>query len=437
MSRFVKNFWDCPYCDARGIGGDIDTCPKCGKTRGPEVKFYLPEQITYVSAPIEKGPDWLCPFCDSYNPHSANQCKHCGASKGDAKTYFDVLREQGRTPDLKNPSQEKSGRLPRGESGHRSISDGESYSEPRHDVGLDDLHGGTRRTESHVDAGNDAPYHSTAGKESYYSRTSSGSSPKPVSRHNSYYCGSYFDSRGSTETIQAENMTRLFIILALIASFILIVAVCLPKTKTITVARMSWAREIDIEENRLVNDSGWSVPSDAVEITYTSWEIHHYDSVLDHYETVTEEKSRQVQDGYDVSYSYHDLGNGYSEEIEHRTPRYRTEYYTETHTVPVYRDEPVYRTKYHYTIWRYVYDHTETTSGESVGVETSTPEWPSYQFVGDQREGARHESYIITCYDKNGKPVQYKTTLAIWTQMSPDRSYTVKISMGCITEIVN
>lgn len=222
------------------------------------------------------------------------------------------------------------------------------------------------------------------------------------------------------------------IIAAIILLAIVIVGIAaIPRYKTLTVEAKSWKREIVIETNTLVKEDDWSVPKDAVEVLYTRREIHHYDHVIDHYKTVTEQKSRQVQDGYDITYTYRDLGNGFAEQVEHRTPKYRTEYYTESHEEPVYRDDPVYRTKYYYTIWRYIYDHTVTTSG----TEKEDPYWGSYTFVGDQREGGRTENYQLTYLRKNREKTAHIKDIDMWYQLEVGKTYHVKMSFNSIIEI--
>ena len=224
------------------------------------------------------------------------------------------------------------------------------------------------------------------------------------------------------------------IVIAILAIFLGIIL--WPKSKVITVNRTDWSRSIQIEQNTLVEENDWSLPADAVELLYTRQEIHHYDHVLDHYETVTEYKTREVFDGYDTYYTYNDLGNGYAERVEHQTPKYRTESYTETHEEPVYRDEPVYRTKYYYTIWRYKYHHSVTVSDYSDITHTVEPYWPKYQLSNKQRVGARIENYSITCTKKGKKEKTYTCNYDIWSQMIPGNSYKVNTAFGRITKII-
>ena len=68
-----------------------------------------------------------------------------------------------------------------------------------------------------------------------------------------------------------------------------------PKIKNVTIDDLDWERTIDIEEVVTHNESDWSLPDDA-RLQYTKSEIQSYKDVLDHYETVTETKTRSVID---------------------------------------------------------------------------------------------------------------------------------------------
>ena len=62
-------------------------------------------------------------------------------------------------------------------------------------------------------------------------------------------------------------------------------------------------------------------------------ENSEYEYVLDHYEEVEVQRSRQVYDHDE--YTMRDKGDGTYEEVSH--PVYRTEYYTEVEQRPVYK----------------------------------------------------------------------------------------------------
>ena len=189
-------------------------------------------------------------------------------------------------------------------------------------------------------------------------------------------------------------------IAAIVAAVLFLIWLFVPVSRVTTVDGFRWERTIDIEKFTLLHESGWSVPSGG-RVTRTAQEVHHYDQVLDHYETKTRQVSERVLDGYDTS--YRDLGNGQAEAVQ--TPRYRTEYHTETYQEPVYRQEPVYQTKYYYDIDKWVYDHKLTTSGKDQDpywAETDLPQSVSSPAYGDERQGERHEKYTVIITDKKG-----------------------------------
>ncbi len=95
MPRYkIEALWDCIFCDSKGIGGSNQSCPNCGKTRGKDVKFYLPENISFENrvkdeSKVSEEADWYCEFCDSLNNSRWKKCANCGTSKGESKrNYF-------------------------------------------------------------------------------------------------------------------------------------------------------------------------------------------------------------------------------------------------------------------------------------------------------------------------------------------------------------
>jgi hypothetical protein len=101
--------WDCPACGRRRNRGPLAHCPGCGRPRGPEVRFYLPEDAREVTdqTAIERarrGPDWSCAFCQGDNPADAPFCGNCGASRGDGTAReVQVLPNQPPAPPSPQP----------------------------------------------------------------------------------------------------------------------------------------------------------------------------------------------------------------------------------------------------------------------------------------------------------------------------------------------
>ena len=176
------------------------------------------------------------------------------------------------------------------------------------------------------------------------------------------------------------------------------------------VTDISWIRNINIEENRMFSESGWSLPAGA-EQTGTKREIHHYDSVLDHYEDVEVRRSREVFDHNETTLE--DNGNGTFREVSH--PVYKTEYYTETEKRPVYRQVPRYQTKYYYNIWRW----TSSRDVTATGTDHNTA-WPVPELAENEREGARTEYYRFTVEhtEKKSDPTTYSLAESDWMQIN-------------------
>ena len=111
MSKLVMGYWDCPFCGAKGVRGDVVNCPSCGRARG-DVQFYVKdytegeflredelnkfEQLDEEKAKtFSDKPDWYCSFCNSRNTDNAQFCGNCGASRKDSESnYFQMLEKK-------------------------------------------------------------------------------------------------------------------------------------------------------------------------------------------------------------------------------------------------------------------------------------------------------------------------------------------------------
>ena len=182
------------------------------------------------------------------------------------------------------------------------------------------------------------------------------------------------------------------------------------------ITALNWIRNINVEENRMFSESGWTMPASA-EQTDARNEIHHYDRVLDHYESVDVQRSRQVIDHYETYYTYDDNGNGTFTEVAHERPVYTTEYYTETVEQPVYVQVPRYQTKYYYNIWRWTPSRDVTASGED-----QNPSWPEVTLGENEREGQRSERYTFTVESqkKAGETAVYALSESDWMNLRID-----------------
>lgn len=215
-------------------------------------------------------------------------------------------------------------------------------------------------------------------------------------------------SKIETPSFQIKRKENLFLAVLGISIITFFLFLFWPIKEQVTVTGHSWERNISIEEERTVKEDGWSVPSGG-RIYDEQREIRSYKNVVDHYETVVEQKSRRVIDHYDTSYSYKDNGNGTFTPVKEKTPVYKTEYYTETKQKPVYRQEPVYDTKYYYEIekWFIVDNYLSSGNGKE-------PYWNENYILGEkERDIMRSEYYYIHYDNEKSQQVNYEKWSAI------------------------
>lgn len=258
--------------------------------------------------------------------------------------------------------------------------------------------------------------------------------------------GSYFDNRAEEEKKAAaekaekrkeqieqakaarKKSLRIFAAVAA-ALLLLIILISMPKTKNATVTELRWERSCSVEVCKNVTESAWSLPPDGTLVS-SQPALHHYEQILDHYEDVQQTRSREVLSGYDESVTYVDNGDGTFSEQTVQTPVYTTEYYTETVSEPVYRQEPVFATQYTYTVDRWFYDRTETASGDSA------PYWPEIELSEGERIGEQNERYILVAETKNGRSYTLWLQEQLWENCSVGDSIKLSVS-GSSAEIVH
>lgn len=346
MGKILVGCWDCDYCGADRISGEIKICPNCGKPRGKDITFYMAGPKNYVKDPeqVNKNADWLCPYCNTLNPDDNKFCTACGAAREESELDYFESKEKDKEREEKREED-------------------------------------ARKEEAH------------------------------------------YTSAASAKASGAGK-SRLPLFIGLFIALGLLIYLMMPKTKGMHVDSKTWERSISIERYQAVKESGWSLPNDAWDVTSRE-EVYAYEHILDHYETRTREVSEQVLDGYDIETEYKDLGNGYFEEVEHKVPRYRTEYHTETYEEPVYIDVPVFRKKYYYSIMKWLYDRDETTSGAD-----NEPYYASLTLSDTEREAGRTEQYWILSGNK-----RYRISYDLWQQIKTGSDIKATVNGGEIIEL--
>jgi hypothetical protein len=375
-------------------------------------KNYVDDEIAKT---VNRNPDWYCSYCDALNSDDVHECHICGSSREDSEqNYFE------RRAEIEARRAEK----------EKLIEDASGKTDERSQMSQE-----SRYKEAGYSASN---YNSYNHEESSYRSSSSYDNKQSCDNTSNERDENSSSSRNRPSLENAFNNINwggVFKvgtgILATIMLILLLVGIFAPKIQEVTIKDFSWERSISIEEYVTVDRDGWSLPADG-RLKYSQQEIKGYTQVIDHYETKTRTYTEEVFDHYEEYISgYRDLGNGYFEEITSKRPVYRTETRTETYEEPVYRDEPIYATKYYYEIdvWQYAFSHN--TSGND-----QNPYWKEFTLKDLQREGNRFQTYYITVVNDEGEVDKYHFDYETWKSLNKGDVVTIKTTIFGGAELV-
>ena len=432
MKREVWGYWQCPYCKTV-VHGKFRSCRNCGSAIPNNIK-YLPPNHPLVQEALRNHPEldedgdetdniidekgntvelvdtneindetnWICRYCGYQNFDNQEYCQGCGSPKSE-EDYFDYHGG-------KRFKQKKNQYVSSDDNSDSQHSDGMSPCNRLSPI-TDSLKKSTPKRES-------SDYTSSSPKSESPQKTVNTDTSKEKENN------TYKESSLREETERRNNLTKIKkgftfnsanfdllkkagLTIGAILGVIFLIWLFFPITREAIITGFSWQRSIDVEEYTLCHENGWSVPSGA-KITSKKQEIHHYDRVLDHYETKTRQVAYQEFDGYDTEYI--DKGNGQFQMVQ--TPRYVTKYKTETYQEPVYKNVPVYQTKYYYDIGKWKSVDSLTTSGRDRNPywhETDLPTNVNNPDYGDRKQGSKSEKYyaIIRDYKDNTQKTSY------------------------------
>lgn len=387
----VYGYWKCPYCKSI-IRGDLRECPNCGSPIPNNIKYMPPNHPEIVKAMkdgtiltkgrtqvdskgivaevVEKedekfNPNWKCSFCGYQNRYEDIICKGCGASKTDATSdYFD----KEVTFDKKNE---------------------ENYEKYQgRKIDKEEVHQNYEKT---------------------YSRLH-----RDDTNTKNYLINNKENRTSNYNTL--EIIKSIFLLAMLFGVILLAVWFFMPVEKVAKIVGFQWETSVEIKEFAQCEEKDWKLPSDAT-LEYTKEEIHHYDSVLDHYEIKTKQVPETVLDGYDTEYE--DLGNGQFRTVQ--VPKYKTVYHTETYEEPVYVSVPVYKTRYYYTVDRWVNHNYLKASGNDQNPyykETDIPTEVENPKYGDLKVGQKNVSCYAIIEDDEGAQYSKNYSYTEWKNLN-------------------
>lgn len=210
--------------------------------------------------------------------------------------------------------------------------------------------------------------------------------------------------RRRREAREAAERKRKRKLLFIFGGFVLAVVLVawmfsLKKEVNFQVNGFAWQREVRIQKYGPQKYSSWDSPPTGAYSVSSRQEVHHYDQIFEGRECHNETRSYKC--------GTVDNGNG----------TFSDKYCSENVEVcnDKYRDEPVYATKYYYTIDEWAYHHTE-----KAGADDHVAKWPTDKRVNSApntwREGAREGRYFLDVELKQGKPHRDEVTEARWNQ---------------------
>lgn len=206
-----------------------------------------------------------------------------------------------------------------------------------------------------------------------------------------------------------------------------------------------WTQTILVEKYQVWAREGWrdSQPAQAFDVVSKGQQIHHYEQVLDHYET--EHYTEQVscgEDCYDEPESCHEVcddnGNGFASchtECSGGGRRCTTRYCTESRSreVPKYRDEPRYAEAIAYHVWDWGVDRTVEATGHGVtGLRWPVEEAHLAEQLGpeEQEREQRVARYTVTLAYDGTSTLRFEVDLDDFARFPPGSRHQLRMKRG-------
>ena len=226
---------------------------------------------------------------------------------------------------------------------------------------------------------------------------------------------------------QKKRSPVLFIVLAALVG--LLAFLFIPRSGNASVSAKEWTRALYTESFEDVERTDWTLPADATLLS-SSEQIHHYNSVLDHYEDVEVQRSREVIDHYETETYTKNNGDGTFTELDRQVPVYKTEYYTVTEQRPVYIQVPVIMTLYRYVHKEWVDAGIVTAKGTD-----EEPYWPAFTETATARISTRAAAYVFTLTTEKNKSYSLYVPEDLFTACKIGDKVDITLTAGAVTAI--
>ncbi len=361
--------WDCPACETVGVRGYVKNCPNCGfaKNNATEDLEYLPDgALFYTEDQFNKladaeNPDWECGACGTMMSYRLDNCSNCSAPR--TKEFAEQI-EYGLGEAPSSTAEAKADRDHR--QNNLRVSNEDDFD---------------------VDESSDG------------------------------ILGTGFTGR---------QVAKFALVTAPLAGLLWLLMWFFFFSTNVVEARvvdLPWQRQVSLQEYKTVVEEDWSVPSGGRRLSSYS-AVRSYNRVLAGYETKT--RSVSVQTGstterYACGTTKTGSG-GYKTNYCTRTvPIYGTR--TETYQDPVYKDVPVYDTKYRYEIEKWVTGRTLQERGSGHNAR-----WPTINLTPNEREGSRTDKYVVIVKYEGDKTYEIPLDEWQWNSIEMDQYCKLEIN---------
>jgi hypothetical protein len=311
-------FWNCPECGHEHIEGPTKRCPRCFYWRDRAVAFYeAPDSrvLTPDEAMQYQRPDWICKVCGAANADEGQPVAEliCGNCQSWQTNHLDL----GQAAPDRLGDDTVAAVQGQWQEGFR-LDQFEDLNDPQFSAALNDP------------------------LDSSWAPSNEPAPPPPPDRPAPAPARPWKKQAIAAGLAMAIGGTGW-------AAWQWIAPVHLDAT----VVQRTWAVSVPIEDYRPVEESGWSLPAGAYDIS-SSRRQRGTRQVQTGTRTESVQVSYQEQTGTQEECTTRSRGDGTGQRTCKDVPVYSTRYRTERKEVPVYRAEPVYDTWYRYKIQRWV-----------------------------------------------------------------------------------
>lgn len=372
--EIVEGFWICNHCHTK-VPGTVRNCPNCGQPVDKNTSFDVDKENARVLSKEEakdkgNGANWICPFCDAQNENEDVYCKSCGSPREESKTnYFNRTEKQTK-----------------------------EHSHKAEDMDLYEENGQVQKTfpikENHLN---------------YSNRTRKSS------------VGTFID----LNRLKSAAMIIFPILIGIIFLTCFLIHVNTPKSGTIQ--GFSWNVTQTIEEYKYISDSSWDRPGYGADITDEKQELYGYNKVKVGEETKTRTETRREKVGSHYETEYEDNGDGTFTKITIEVDDYDYVPVEVTYTEPIYENVPIYRTKYYYSEWKWVYSRKEYRNGAGKAVKE-----PEFTLKNKERIAGTDYTYSINIQDKDGNITTLTCDKELWETLNIGDFIKYKAALGRI-----